>query len=526
MEKKISPILSPLFFFLLGTLSVLGQSVLLREITSLFFGNEIFYGLGLSFWLLFTGLGSYWAGKRGFFKKLPLWGWLIFLFCFLPFLVIFLRFLAAKLILPGQLPSLPFVLVGITVLFFIYCFPQGALFAFFSANYKNKDKGVNLGYFWETVGFFVGGVFFSFILATTSFPLLPEMERKSLSWRYQPLSSVTNSAYHQIVVTQKDNQENVFLGGQLSFSSESQLENRQILSLIIPFASKLESVLLIGPPTFAKEIRKISPFSLIEFLEADEKLLAVEKKYLDSQVKVLPSDPRFFLKGRKGKYDLVLLSLGNPQTLLTNRYFTKEFFAEVKQNLGKNGIFVLLLYIPTDKSQEALNFAASIYQALKENYKAIQLFTPQDQLIFLNSQEKLIFEEKKIDFIFKDYFFYQLRDQKREEILQKLASVKAKVNTDNHPSAFFYQQLFWQTMFNFQTPKIFLKISQGLPLILIILSSLVFFFKCYLGRSQPFSLGLTMGIYSFILMSLEIVLILSFQTKIGYLYSQISLILH
>ncbi len=58
--------LRPLSFILLlgyGVLSLSAQVIILREFLALAQGNEIFLGLGLWAWLIWTGLGSLVGGR-------------------------------------------------------------------------------------------------------------------------------------------------------------------------------------------------------------------------------------------------------------------------------------------------------------------------------------------------------------------------------------------------------------------------------------------------------------------------------
>lgn len=484
--------------------------MLLREITSLFYGNEMFYGLGLGTWLLFTGLGSLMAPRFKLFKKRPallgviLGGW----FVLLPLVVIFLRWWVAKTVPLGELPGFGFSFLILMISLFIFCFPLGALFVL-----RVEKKTVNRAYFFETIGFCFGGLLFSFILATASFSL-------GLKWRYPDLIKAINSKYQQIIITQKESQRNYFLAGQLAFTNQENLENKQLVSLIRPFVREPGKVLVFGNPNLASEIKHQFSSAKVVFLEIDEKLQGLEKEFLDLGVKPVLNDPRKFLREASGYWDLIIFTPGNPQTLLTNRYFTKECFEQAKNRLTQQGIFVLLIYLPTDyQSEEATRFGGSIYQTLKTVFPKLELLTPEDQLLFLAGQSEIQIDKLKINPIYGDYFWHQVQNPKREKILERLAEMKTKINRDFEPATFFYQQLFWQTIFNFKAPVLLIKVVNFVPWVLLVLLLLGFWW----GKNN-FRLGLMAGSSSFILMSLVVLMILIFQTQIGYLYSQISLI--
>lgn len=520
MKEKLFPI----FFLLLGAISILGQAVLLREITALFYGNELFYGAGLGVWMLFTGLGSLWAERLKFLKNNQriIWFILTGLSLALPILIILLRWLVAKLVPVGQLPDFWFSFFVLGTAFFVFCFLLGADFTLAVLSWQKREgkQQVNLAYLWETIGFALAGLVFSFVFSETSFPLWPKLNESTLSWRYPGLVKILNSKYNQIILTKNEEQTNFFLSGQLTFTSAERLENQQSLALITPFLKETSKVLLLANPNLAREIKNKLAFVTIDFLEIDNKLAELEKDLLIEGVNPIPIDARRFLNQTENQWDLIIFSPGNPQTLLTNRFFTKECFKQVANHLSPDGVFILSFYLPTDyQSKEALKFGSSIFQTLKNVFPKIELLVPEDQLLILASRKELEVNQAKIDPLFRSYFWYQIQSQKRKDIEKKLTQTKEKINSDFEPAAFFYQQLFWQTIFNFKIPKILLKIVNILPLSLFILLLISF-----VRLKKEKRLGLFMAASSFVLMSLEILIIFLFQTRIGYLYSQISLI--
>src|SRR6056297_260525 len=54
-----------IYYFLVGLISVLAQTILLRELVVEVFGNEIIYSIFLSTWLLMVAMGSF------LYKKFP-----------------------------------------------------------------------------------------------------------------------------------------------------------------------------------------------------------------------------------------------------------------------------------------------------------------------------------------------------------------------------------------------------------------------------------------------------------------------
>lgn len=512
------------FFFFLGIISITSQAILLREISILFYGSETFYCLGLATWLLFTGLGSLFGQRLRFLKKKSnsLWLTQAGLLVYIPIAIIILRWLSSKIFTVGELPSFGLSLLFLVITLFPFCFFLGKQFSTAVENLSGKDKkdAVNSAYFYETIGFVFGGLFFSFILGRTSFPLWSKINLKSLGWRYPNLVTTLNTKYSQLIITKKGEQFNFFVDGQLTFTIPENFDYQQLLSLITPYSAKTAKVLILGNPNLAIQIKKLNP-EKVDFVELDHNLLELEKNLMGTNVNLVSSDPRVFLhRESPDKYDLIIFSPGIPQTLLTNRYYTKECFESVRDRLSKNGIFALVFYFPTDyQSKEALLFGSSIYQTLKMAFPNLELLTPEDQLLFIASNSKINIFEDKLNPFFAKYFQYQINNSKRFQILKSLSDAKSKLNTDFEPSAFFYQQLFWQTMFSFTMPKIAWGMVNILPIFLLLI-----FLYLQVKSSKKARLASLAMVSSLILMSLEILIIFIFQSKIGALHSQITLI--
>ena len=457
----------PIFFVLLGVVSLLGQVVLLRELTTLFYGNELFYGLGLGLWLLAAGLGSLWAPRLKFLTPAPKssrflscgWGrsWLLGLSFWLPVLVVALRWLVSRLVPVGGLPPLGWGALLLAGSIFLLAFPVGAVFPLAVAGWKNNRA--NEAYLWEALGLALAGLLFSFYLNQTTFPLTAKINRETLTWRYPNLKEISNSRYQQIMTTETNGQTNVFLNGNLAFTSQESLASQEFLALVTPFTPDLRRVLVLGSPSLALEVSRQYPSTQVDYLEVDPQLLELTKSFLIEGVNRIPADPRRFLTQSRLHYDLILFSPGNPATLLTNRYFTEECFQAARSRLTDGGVLAVANYLPTDyQSQEAIRFGASIYQTLKSVFAEVDLLTPTDSL-------------------------------------------------------------FGQTMFNFRLPNLITTIARIAP-ILVFLTGVGLFLK----SKRPLRLGLLAAGSGFTLMSLETLIIFSFQSQVGYLYSQVSLL--
>ncbi len=499
------------FFFLLGVFSLLGQLVVLRELISWFGGDEIFYALGLGFWLLFVGLGSLWAKRLYRFLRLVWFLQLIFALL-VPITLILLRLILSRVLPFGELPSL-FEAMLITALAVLpLSILSGALFTLgCQTGYKP-----NLAYFWETIGFVAAGLFYTFVLSQTAFPLPSKFDCQTLKRRYPDLTKIVYSKGSQLIVAENLGQQTIFSSGNPVFNNQERFSSRQIAGLFPVFLSTPAKILTFGDLNLANELTSTLLPQESVFLSSERKLFELQKEFLDQSVKPFVSDPRRFLASAND-WDLIVFSPGNPSNLLTNRYFTLEFFKVVKAKLTKKGIFTLMFYLPVDyQSEEALRFGKIIYQTINQVFPETELLMAEERVIILGSSLPIKIDPETEG----EYFRWVWQDQRRKDLTARFNKGTKELNRDHWPLAYFYHHLFWQTISSFKLPKIMGRMIWFLPLAL--LAGLI---VLNIKLSSKRRLGLIAGASSFVLMAVETLILFLFQTKIGYLYSQLGLII-
>jgi len=303
-------LLWPLYFIFLGVVSIISQSVLLREITTSFYGNEIFYGLSLGIWFLFTGLGSLIAVKAKAFKRensLP-WSLLIVLAGIFPVLVFLTRCLRGVFLPLGESPDLGTSILMMCLVLGGLCLLLGALFTFGVLGWDKKET--NRAYFWETIGFGLGGVVFAFVLTSTNFPLSKRLNVLSYKNQYRNIVYTKNSKHNHILITELAGVKNYFLGGRLSFTNEEEYQSEKLLATLSPYANKMENSLVMGNPNLAKQFTKNKNVVNTGFLEIDQTLYELEREILGKQVDTYLGDPRKSLSRMKNNWDIVLFDSG------------------------------------------------------------------------------------------------------------------------------------------------------------------------------------------------------------------------
>jgi len=613
-----------LSFFILGFTSLVAQLAIIREAIISFYGNELFVGLVLGFWLIWASIGSISLAKV--FNRLNPLRILIGCHFLIPFIffgeIILLRLARIALGNPGQTPdlilSVGYLLVATAplCLFLGLQFSMAARALVASDNqelnifYKffkwlkkkflfSKETAtaqlISRGYFYETIGLAVGGLLFSFVLIYLPFiclfilllivnfftllflvrtkvtrlalasllvliiviRLIPgvvsQVDQTTDSWRYpnQELLAVKNSKFGNIAITKTGEQYNFYASGLFIGSTEESFFNEEIIHLPLLYHLQPKKVLLIGGG-FNGAINEILeyPVEQVYYLELDPQLISSVEPYLpldllvsqkDHRLEVIFDDALPFLRETDQSFDVIIINLPNPSTVLLNRFYTIEFFAAAKQKLDQDGLLALYLTSLTNYSSPGLeDLTASVYQSLKRNYSSVVVL-PEDNMLYIATDEEINYGpwplqerfnqynlENKL--VTKDYIYYRLTN---DQVSQTLTNFKdnqtASPNTIRRPVGYWHQNLFWLSSYH---PKLtnFLSFTTEITLPRIIIASLILFFVIFysldvLIKKKERILATLTIIPEFSLLAVEIVFIFLFQIIYGYLYHRLSLII-
>ncbi len=336
--------------FLLGFSSVLSQVVLMRELVSVFYGNELVYAVILAAWLFWVAMGNFCASSFIQNVRCPknIIAILFFLFIiFLPATVISSRLVNNFMhIQTGEIMGI----IPMTALSFLLLAPLtmviGGLFTLI-CRYKEEGReqeavvmGAGSVYLWEAIGGGIGGLIFSafliklfsafsivFFLCALVFLVLILLfvKRKArtfiilgeliivflcyasgfLRWadewsrdkRWEGLEVVSSaeSIYGNITITKLKDTYQLYENGLLSFATKDDLSSEEGVhyAMLAHAHPRPRHVLLIGSGLDGsiKEILKY-PDIKVTYIELDGKVIDLAQKYMPSDVVAPLNDPR------------------------------------------------------------------------------------------------------------------------------------------------------------------------------------------------------------------------------------------
>ena len=413
-----------------------------------------------------------------------------------------------------------------------------------------------IGLFQKTVLVFLSVLlFFSGFVVFTGH--MDRLHHHSIQTQWKNLNIVhyQNSQYGNICVIENEGQYIFFQDGipdiitpipDLAFIEEFV----HLTLLAHPEPAKL-LILSGGAGGIIKEAFKHPSIETIEYAELDPLLLDLLRKFPtplteselnDSRVKITHVDGLLFLKTTQNKYDLIFIGIMEPSNLQANRFFTKEFFSLVKKRLNKGGILVLglpgsLMYV----NEELKNLNSCIFHTLKRVFSYIRVIPGDGKNLFLSSDsqdistidrkqiiERLYLRNIRANVIVPWHLEKKLHHGWQDWFSRFLEGSSQKINSDFKPLGLFYSITHWNALYAPSLSGLFSQFERINLRIIVLL--FVFFLLLYvvfrLKHRRSFQAGIPLSIITtgFAGMIFSLMIIFTFQSMYGYVFSWIGLL--
>jgi len=554
--------------FVVGLTSMVTQIILLRNLLSVFGGNELVVGIILANWMMLTALGAYvgrYIIKSEIKFRFIIWGH--FFLGLLPILLSFLVFYLRNIVYsPGRIINIYEILISSFVLLLPFCILTGLLFTIFSSVLSSVKQSnvIRKVYAIEAIGAMVGGLLFNFIfiflfdnffslkilmminfgaaiflyfssersasnilggllfIALAGFILITNINDIAYKKLFpgQILVEQMDTPYSSLAITETSGQFNLYQNSTPLFSTGDVVSNEESVHYAMLQHHNPKNVLLISGG-ISGTIDEISKYNItsIDYVEADPGLIYLGNKYVknlqkNTSVNIINQDARLFLKDYNKKYDVVLINLPDPSNTFLNRYYTIEFIEELKQRLSTSSVVSMNLSASANYlSTESRQLHSALFTTLKLVFENVIIIPGQKNYFLasdgiLSSDISALCEKRKVanDFV-NHYFIDDDLIRERRNIIETAISDNIIINYDFLPALYLLQLKLWFKKINFN-------------LILGILISL-FIVMYILPRLHFINLGIfTTG---FSATSLEILLLVAFQVIYGYVYFMIGI---
>jgi spermidine synthase len=367
---------------------------------------------------------------------------------------------------------------------------------------------------------------------------------QAASWRGYHIIESRDSVYGNIQLLEKDGAESLFENGLHVATTGDALSSEESVHYALLASPSPKRLLLIGGG-LAGSIREALKYSglHVDYVELDPAAIDIVRRnipdaagaMMDTRVRIIAGDGRRFVKNSDGIYDVIIVNLSDPLTLLVNRYYTEEFFREARRHLSPRGILAL----GVTSSENYLNKEGWIYlrtlrRTLGMVFAEVRSI-PGDRHIFLASSAsgtvsldasviagRLKERDIRTRYV-REYFFNVRLDPVRIAEAEQGLLGKASVNTDSRPSAFLSALVFWSTHFRsgFSRAVDGVKTAGAVVLLLPVVVALV---SVIFRRRRLVASGAIVGAAGFCFMVCQLAVMMAFQSFYGYVYAGIGLV--
>ena|GEM_PF-1305558 len=570
MRKKF------LLFIALGISSLVGQTVLLRELLIEVQGNEIVFSIYLSLWLLMIAVGSL-LGKFLLNKK-DLDRWISAGFILLSTLLI-LQFFGIRFfgnvftIISGEMFSIGNIFLLALVILTPGCLVSGALFPLLCTYIKKIKDPVHKGYIFESIGIVIGGIFFALgilflphirlllLVGMINFIILFMISNKNYLFvligifliaafvaepvflkfyagKYYPqkLQFSRDSKYGRLDVTNENEQLNYYWNGELFAHTDNESYASQIVNFVMLQKPDAERVLLVGGMLngFIAVLTQYQSLEYIDYLELDKNMIAFAPHHPD--VQYIQDDPVHYLRTNDEKYDVILIDVPDPSSLLLNRYYTKEFFSLAQKHFSHDSsLFVVTLSSGTNfMTSELVQMNASVWKTFSEVFLYTKLI-PSEKNIFLGSNADVLTNDvRALQLLSKNYqsrwfndaIIFERCNQLRIDQFFNAISGKGELNTISDPVAYLSAISVWTSILdmNISSALTWMKKHVGLIFVLSIIVILMLAFGASkVNRISSTSVDMQVFVISLVNFVMQLVLLNLFQMQFGNVYFMIFL---
>jgi spermidine synthase len=445
-----------------------------------------------------------------------------------------------------------------------YCILSGASFSLLASFKSRTERPGSIGslYAWESVGSVAGGVLFSLVLfhflntlqslaalmaldlAAALFVVRERPTARIVTWGIaivlllpalllnvdmftkrhlfpdQEVIFSSDTPYGSLTVTRQSEQENFYENNILLSSANDATGAEESVHYAMVQPASPRTVLMVSGAVMgaAREVLKYK-VQRLDYVEVNPHLIELVRKYSpalsDRRVRVFNIDPRVFVREIQDRYDVVLLNVPEPSTIQMNRYYTLEFFEELKNRINPEGILSLALLPSTEyQSDEARSINSTMMNTLKAVFKTV-LIVPGLRTYFLGSDAKLdihignLVAHRGIDNSYVNQYY--LDDEalaQRSILLQRSLMENAPLNTDFAPVSYYRQVTHWLSYFRSN---------------LWLVGAIVGLFLMFAAVQMN---AVTAGIFAggFAASSIEVLLLVTFQVLYGYVYQALGLV--
>ncbi|NOZ88257.1 MAG: hypothetical protein GXP49_18755 [Deltaproteobacteria bacterium] len=290
----------------------------------------------------------------------------------------------------------------------------------------------------------------------------------------------------------------------------------------------------------------------LDVAELDPGLVRLIRPYLGEKDRTALKDPRVRLILKDGRrlikqvapqsYDLVIVSVPQPTTAMLNRYYTVEFFEEVRRALAKPGVFVITMQGYANYLDEPTSgMVGPVYRGLSRVFPSVVVTGTEVLHIFAATGSGIITSDPKIlgdrwdarninSDVFSRYHFSIFfppgrRAQENMKAVERAAAL-SPANKDTKPLSYLFGLVRWEQIFGGSNLAGMVSKALSIPgifyymAVLLLVFATMFFYR----TNAPALSIISVASSGFTGISLSMAILYSYQVARGLVYSEIGLI--
>ncbi len=368
--------------------------------------------------------------------------------------------------------------------------------------------------------------------------------------------SEKDTKYQNISIGRQADLFSIYTNGQYDASFPDLYQSTITAHLVMNEHPHPRSLLIIGGgfTGIIEEVLKY-PVQKVDYVELDPALIPLAFQYLpqssvqalsDPRVTIYHLDGRYYIKSCPSRYDIILLNSMDPSTAVSNRYYTLEFFQETKSKLNPEGLFVTSISSSENYfGPDMLGYVASVYHSIRSVYAHVIISPTERAFFFASDSDETptsnieLLQERFLQHNINSPFFTELAFQllfpsERVAFVKKTLEdvIRKEINTDIRPVTYFYSLKLWARFSGSRIQKLLILFeNQGKAIWIVFLVALFSFFaiRILLAKNRNrirIKSFVTLCITStgFAGMAWSLILIFSFQNVMGYLYSELGIL--
>ncbi len=301
------------------------------------------------------------------------------------------------------------------------------------------------------------------------------------------------------------------------------------------------------------------PVEQVDYVEPDFRQMEIIEPFIsetdrqalnDARVKVYHQDARFLIKSVRDRFDLVIARLPEPTSASRARFFTKEFFGELRRAMTRRSVLCMTAAsTPGELTPVSGEYLASVTATLRTHFPSVVVGWGDPAQIFAATEAGLVttdplvlsrrYTDRGIQSEWFDPVWFEgatdwLEPAKLIRRANELAGLEgAQVSTDLHPIAYLQRIVLWDRMTGGRAPSFVERLRvpdwRVLSLFIVLAAGAILVGTRLRCRSTvgwaKGTVTLSITTTGFATMALSIIWLFAFQNLYGYVYQRIGWII-